>query len=105
MSWCADFVGKGDFVHTTKIDVGDKSAVRAVFQRHSYEEAVGIVITSWRLDHLLTTGELAEQIGVHRTTLSAWEAGERELRVGTLKRLQKALRLENWQLGLSDGAA
>lgn len=88
-----------------KINIADKSALRLCFQRHSFEEAVGIVITSWRIDNMLTTGELAELLGVHRTTVSAWEAGERELRVHTLRRLQSKLKLENWQLGLSDGAA
>lgn len=90
-------------MHTQKVDVGNRAQVSALFQRHSFEEAVGIIINSRRLDMLLTSSELAEQLGVHRTTLQAWEAGERELRVHTLQRLLKGLKLEPWQLGLSDG--
>lgn len=90
-------------MHTQKVDVGNKAQVSALFQRHSFEEAVGIIITSRRLDMLLTSSELAEHLGVHRTTLQAWEAGERELRMYTLQRLLKGLALEPWQLGLGHG--
>lgn len=86
-----------------KINLENYSQVEKLFQQLPYEEAVGVVLSSWRRDNFVTARELAEQLQVHPTTLYAWEAGERELSIPQLRKIITTLKLQPWQIGASRG--